>query len=292
MSEVVQPLVSIVIPAYNAGEFIEETIDSMLQQTYQNFEIIVIDDGSTDESAQKVQQIQDKRIGYFYKKNEGVSIARNYGYGLTKGKYVVFFDADDLMDVDFLEVRVRCLEENEHLGFCCGEVLNFPNENKEPIFGVFDRVFDQLLLNKTKTQISTCPSNYLFRKETLERTQVKYNQNLSSTADRFFLLDLSRYTKGAIVKNSYLKYRISPNSMSAKLTPKLVDDNEQYIIELLNYSILSSVKYKTALCAQFYMLAGANRSIKRMKRTFYYLLKILSCSPSTFVKIGINKLLN
>ncbi len=94
---------SIIIPLYNKEKFIENTIQSVLDQTFQDFEIIVVNDGSTDKSEEKLLKFKDSRIHYFYKKNEGVSIARNYGIEKTNADFITFLDADDYWYPKFLE---------------------------------------------------------------------------------------------------------------------------------------------------------------------------------------------
>lgn len=95
---------SIIIPLYNKSEAISETINSVLKQSLPDFEIIIVDDGSTDSSASIVGYFKDTRISYYYKQNGGVSSARNYGMSLAKNEWIVFLDADDLMSKDALAV--------------------------------------------------------------------------------------------------------------------------------------------------------------------------------------------
>ncbi|MCP2027236.1 glycosyltransferase involved in cell wall biosynthesis [Flavobacterium sp. HSC-32F16] len=94
---------SIIIPLYNKENFIENTIQSVLNQTFQDFEIIIVNDGSTDKSEEKILQFKDDRIQYFSKKNEGVSQTRNFGLTKANAAFVVFLDADDYWYPDFLE---------------------------------------------------------------------------------------------------------------------------------------------------------------------------------------------
>ena len=88
-------LISIIVPLYNKEKFIETTINSVLQQTYKDFELIIVDDGSTDDSAAIVEAIKDPRIRLIKKKNEGVSAARNFGISKSNGEWLLFLDADD-----------------------------------------------------------------------------------------------------------------------------------------------------------------------------------------------------
>jgi teichuronic acid biosynthesis glycosyltransferase TuaG len=262
-----KPLVSVVIPAYNAALFIEETLNSILQQTYNNYEIIVINDGSTDNTEGVVKSISDNRIQYHYKKNEGVSIARNFGFLLTKGDYIVFFDADDLMTPDFLEKRVEKLQANNNIGFSCGEVKTFPIENTTPVYGACYDIFREILLYDVT--VSTCPSNYMYKKRVLLEHNILYNPRLSSTADRFFLLQVSKVMKGESVEGGYLKYRVNPNSMSNKITPKLLEDNELYYNLVEENALIPTTISKEVLKKKYYILAVGNAKILRFSKTIF-----------------------
>lgn len=102
---------SIIIPLYNKEHFIKETINSVLQQTYQHYEIIVVDDGSTDNSLKVAKDIKDDRISIYPKQNEGVSIARNVGAAKAKYNYLIFLDGDDVWQSDFLENMVSLVNK-------------------------------------------------------------------------------------------------------------------------------------------------------------------------------------
>jgi glycosyltransferase involved in cell wall biosynthesis len=95
---------SVIIPLYNKENFIEKTMQSILNQTFQDFEIIVVNDGSTDRSEEKLIQFQDSRIQYYHKENAGVSSARNLGIEKASANYITFIDADDYWYPDFLKV--------------------------------------------------------------------------------------------------------------------------------------------------------------------------------------------
>ncbi len=105
--------VSIIIPVYNLGEYIENCIRSLLNQTYENIEILCIDDGSKDDSAAVIAKLieEDNRIRYIYQENGGVSSARNKGLESAEGDYLMFIDGDDYMHYQAVEILVRCIEE-------------------------------------------------------------------------------------------------------------------------------------------------------------------------------------
>ena len=111
-----QPIASVIIPAYNAGLTICQAVDSALQQTFGAAEVIVIDDGSTDDTRQRLLPYGDS-ITYLYQHNQERSAARNNGIRHAKGKYLAFLDADDYWAVDKLTKQVALLEQHADLGF-------------------------------------------------------------------------------------------------------------------------------------------------------------------------------
>lgn len=94
---------TVVIPLYNKQSYIKNTIQSVLEQTYRNFEVIVVDDGSSDDSYLAAKTVQDERLSVIQQQNQGVSVARNTGIYAAKGEYIAFLDADDYWDKDYLE---------------------------------------------------------------------------------------------------------------------------------------------------------------------------------------------
>ncbi|WP_307993371.1 glycosyltransferase family 2 protein [uncultured Clostridium sp.] len=111
-----KPLVSIIIPVYNAASFLSECLDSVINQTYKNLEIICVNDGSTDASLSIIKKYakKDKRIRYYTQKNKGQSAARNIGIKMCKGEYISFIDSDDMIDLHTISVAVD-LFLNEHV---------------------------------------------------------------------------------------------------------------------------------------------------------------------------------
>ena len=263
------PTVSIVIPAYNTAAFIRETLGSILAQTYSDFDIIVINDGSTDGTEGVVKSFSDKRIRYAFKSNEGVSIARNTGFSFSQGQYIVFFDADDVMRSDFLEKRVGALENNKAIDFCCG-ILEFFPIHKEQL-GACDDIPSEILLYNQR--IETCPSNYMFRRSVVER--VKFHPQLSSTADRFFLLQVAQFAKGIRIEEGKLQYRFNPNSMSGRLTPQYVEDNERFYQLLNDNKLIPKHLEKAALLKGYYILGAMNWKISKLFKALKYFIKLL-----------------
>jgi glycosyltransferase involved in cell wall biosynthesis len=107
----IMPTVSVIIPTYNRASMVKEAIESVLEQSYQDFEIIVVDDGSTDNTREIVSGLSEKII-YLFQENHGVSSARNHGIQQARGKYIAFLDSDDLFLPEKLEKQVACMENN------------------------------------------------------------------------------------------------------------------------------------------------------------------------------------
>ncbi|WP_143438568.1 glycosyltransferase family A protein, partial [Hydrocoleum sp. CS-953] len=109
------PRVSVIIPVYNCDRYISQAIESILAQTYQSYEIIVIDDGSTDNTRLALQPYIEK-IRYVYQENQGVSAARNHGIDLARGELIAFLDADDFFLPDKLTAQVGVFDAQPNLG--------------------------------------------------------------------------------------------------------------------------------------------------------------------------------
>lgn len=279
-------LVSIIIPCYNAAQFIAETLNSVCRQTYTNLEIIVIDDGSTDNSAAIIAQCKYPLLHYYYQNNAGVSAARNNGLALAKGDVVVFFDADDLMTPRFVEKRVLFLTQNPALDFCCGDIQTFPTPHQYPIPSIFEHIIRNIALH-TPLQ-SSCPSAYMFRRKKLLNKNLTFCTELSSSADRFFLLQLSLAgLKGNMIAQdpeARLLYRVHTESMSHKLSPRLVQDQTLFY-QKITASIPLPTDIRRHFCfSKHYILGVSYLKLGSWHKGIYHLLAALKANPIRFGK--------
>ncbi len=110
------PAVSVIVPIYNAGDLLADTITSVLDQTYSDFELILVDDGSTDHSAMVCRTFTDPRIRYFWQNNAGVSAARNSGLAMARGAFIGFIDSDDLWHEDKIAAHMAHFEARPNVG--------------------------------------------------------------------------------------------------------------------------------------------------------------------------------
>jgi glycosyltransferase involved in cell wall biosynthesis len=120
--------VSVILPIYNASKFLKPAIDSILSQTFEDFELLVINDGSTDNSEDIIKEFSDSRIRYFKQENRGVAKTLNFGIKQAKGKYIWRHDADDISNICKLQKQVEFMEQSPAIGLCATQV-QFMTEN-------------------------------------------------------------------------------------------------------------------------------------------------------------------
>lgn len=165
--------VSIIIPCYNASKYVEQCIYSILQQDYPNIEIIVIDDGSTDDSLQKLEQFSDQII-YIKQKNSGACVARNKGLEISSGEYVKFLDADDYLADNIISLQVNQLNELDQHSI---------------IYGDYTLVYiDSNVLHRNKIINNVCGAAELFENDLLTSTPLhrkKLLQKIGGFDERF-----------------------------------------------------------------------------------------------------------
>lgn len=282
-------IVSVIIPAYNAAQYITETIISVQQQTFPAWEIIVVNDGSKDNTAAVVSEIITDNIVLINQPNAGVSAARNWGMAVSKGAYLIFLDADDLLTPDFLQERVKVMEDNPSFGFVGGWIETFPDKTFPRKAAAENPVKEILFFD---AGFATVPSNYLFRKSVLLEHKIVFNPELSSTADRFFILQLARYSKGRVLVSDKgkLLYRISEQSMSHNISPGLIRDNEKFYYEIRKAGLLPASNTGNFKSTYFFSLALGFGKIKKWQLLLKYFFYAAWASPACFFKLLFNKL--
>lgn len=222
------PKISVVIPAYNVEEWILETIESVQQQTFSDFEIIVIDDGSTDNTIEIIGGIVDGRLKIFSYENAGVSVARNRGIAHSAGEFIAFLDADDLWTADFLELHLAKLQQHPEAGvaYCWtaridekGSFLGF-----KPSVFFEGNIYSQLLVK----HYLDCGS-LLIRRQAIEFIG-GFDPNLAYAEDWDCWLRLSRFSSFVLVPKYQLLYRQRPGSMTTQ-PAQLEQHKMAYLIE-------------------------------------------------------------
>ena len=213
-----RPLVSVIIPCHNYGKFINGAIESVLAQTFQRIEILVIDDGSTDEHTKNVLHNFDyEKTKIFYQVNQGLAKTRNTGAELAAGKYICYIDADDLIEPTYLEKALCILESDESLGSCYSWVQCFGD--KDSVWKTED--MDPFFLRK----YTVAPSHSVIRKEAWKRVKelngsgflTKYNGYFE---DWVFWIDMVQCAfRGQVIREPLIRYRVHKTSLGATHKP-------------------------------------------------------------------------
>ena len=280
-------LVSVVIPFYNSEKYLLNTLISVYNQTYKNIEVILINDGSEDDSDRIARTFIRANDKYIIKENTGISDSRNLGIKASEGTYILFLDSDDILSNDFIEKRVNLLDKNPDLSFCCSNIIKIDlNGNKINGFyrGIYQNVNEEVLLYSTIGL--TCPSNYLIRKNVLIENRILFNTKLSSSADRFFLIELSKYSKGGYIhEGGELFYRVHPNSMSHNLNEKLIKDNLIYLNELKKSEYIPKALKRKFYFKINYILAGSNFKLRNYGNFTFHVIQAFFYKPILFLKV-------
>jgi Glycosyltransferases involved in cell wall biogenesis len=135
------PKVSVIITVYNIAQYLSEAIDSVLKQSFKDFEIIIVDDGSIDDTREVVNKYleRDLRINYIYQENKGPGAARNTGIKAAKGQYVAFLDGDDVLTQESLAERIALLERFSEVSFVYSDSIVQNNEQSKNVKGILEK---------------------------------------------------------------------------------------------------------------------------------------------------------
>ena len=210
------PLISIIIPVYNGEKTIKETIQSVLGQTFADFELIVINDGSQDSTLEVVSSISEPRLKVFSYPNAGVSASRNRGIAQAKGEYISFIDADDLWTPDKLETQLTALQAHPEaaVAYSWTDWIDESGEFLRPGSHITNNgdVYAKLLFR----DFVGSGSNPLIRTQALEEVG-GFNESLTPAADWDMWLRLAASNKFVCVPSAQILYRVSPRSMSTNV---------------------------------------------------------------------------
>ena len=246
------PLVSVIMPAYNAKKYIHEAIESVINQTYQNWELIVVDDCSTDGTKKIIETFacQDERIKPIYiDKNGGKpSIAKNFALRHVVGKYIAFLDSDDIWILNKLALQVKIMEENIQYGLCYTGgywIDEFGNEIKK----FSPRYSNGYLLKNMLQRYEINNQSVMITTKALNDTIGLFNESITIGEDyNLFMHTVAKYEVVSI-KKYLIKYRIHNNAITK--SKKRVSDGVLVTLKELNlfrkYPMYALVTYLKAI---------------------------------------------
>ena len=275
-------LFSIVVPTYNREKIIVKTIQSVLSQTYTNFELIIVDDGSTDNTEKFVRNVKDKRIKFFKKENEERGAARNYGTNKAKGDYITFLDSDDLLYSKYLEEANLFIASNNAINIfhqlfevtnILGKVIHSANYSN-------NNVFKSLI---KKGNFMACQGMFL-QKDFAKSNLFIEDRNLAGSEDYELWLRISTRTKIIInpVITSALLQHLERSVVNININ-NLIKRKELMLHYLFSNKLINSklLKYKRILKTGAYSYISLHIALsKQSKKTaLKYLFKAVKLSP-------------
>lgn len=261
------PLVSVILPVYNAEKYISRCIRSILSQSMPDFELLIINDASTDNSTSLIHQFEDHRISYHLKKHSGLSATRNYGLQLAKGKFIYFVDADDWIEYNLLE---KCIEtcELEQLNFLIfGYHLDRYQNGKYihtrevvPADITWKRNANQLFIDGNHVDLLGYAWNKLYRKSFLDSFLPIFVEGTTLIEDILFNTEIYKNANRIrFIPESYYHYSsVEEETLSKKFYPRsfgLIKQRRNAIAEWIKnwdirldhemaaYSLISGVRY-------------------------------------------------
>lgn len=258
-------MISIIIPIYNAGGVVSNCIKSILEQSYTDYEVILVDDGSTDNSGEVCQSIvkKDNRFIYVRQENKGVSSARNRGIGLANGEFIVFVDGDDCLDRNYLNCLISEVGDNDLA--VCGykKILDTDIYNSKQI-DMHKIQFIKYSANKYCEELFSVGNleyqgyvwGKLYRADVIKKNDIYFDENIAYNEDRLFLVQYLDNCKRSVVycpEELYI-YIQSDNSAMGKLKKSY---NSKMISELAAYKkIEMCLKAKNKIAYKGVILDG------------------------------------
>lgn len=275
------PLVSIIVPCYNQAHLLDETLRSVLSQTYANWECIIVNDGSpdnTEEIAEKWLK-KDARFEYVFKENGGLSSARNFGIAKSNGNYILPLDSDDILHEGYLKTLLPILVGNQELGIVsCWKI--FFKKDKSKIFykhkpegsTVADLMYENIMM-----------SSSLYRKECWEQV-CGYDENMNKGFEdwEFWINITKRGWKFKIEKEFLFYYRKSNNSMLTDTLKFHVEDNMEYVFN--KHKEIYIKDFQTTVYYLLFLVRRHKTSEMKLKESVEYKLGKVLVKPFKIIK--------
>lgn len=307
-----KPLLSIVVPVYKVEKYLSKCIDSILFQSYHDFELILVDDGSPDNSPQICDEYmgRDTRIKVIHKENEGVGVARNAGIGKASGQWILFIDSDDYIDQGYLMRGVEEINNNENL-----DAVIFPNSKDNEESGekvVIDNILEsenlidskQLFHSTELFEWSSCIYSKFYKRQMLEYHSIRF-ANTPVYEDVLFNMSYFMYARQILyIDTCYYHYMIYPSVPSLTRSikkPKDIMVTAKTFLSLfkeLEKCNILSLYDKNLMQERFFRVASwyirgiyqlANDYTKRKSLTLEYLPILKEFKIMLLSKLGLRK---
>ena len=224
--------VSVIIPAYNAEKYIKRCLDSIIGQTYSELEIIVVNDGSTDQTKEILQQYSDSRVLIFHQENQGVSSARNRALEEASGEYIIFVDGDDYVEAEYIQKMLNAAEKKKCDLIACGyvvqdthgkEVSAFPKRKNQFCLGLEGYVsHEEFFMGMlTHGSINSALWNKLFKKKIIG--DVRFRKDIAIGEDWLFLAKIVQKSEAIyFISDKLYHYIMNPEGAMQSIQKEMV----------------------------------------------------------------------
>lgn len=277
------PLVSIVTCTYNRAHLIGETIQSVIAQTFQDFEYIIVDDGSDDNTEEIVQSFNEPRINYFKHERTGghLSRLRNYAHQQCSGKFIAYIDSDDLWDKDKLELQIPELEKDKAVGFSFTDIIIFNQEGviRTSIYGKSGLFTGSVFPSMLRNELIICHTTLVVNASCLEK--IGPMDELMHSGDHDLVFRLSCYFDACVIYQPLVQVRKhSQNSTSSHLLSlRLLKEHHQTIHKLFTDKLISKSEYRQAMAASSYSFGVQVMAAKDYSSAVSYFIKCITITP-------------
>lgn len=273
------PLISVVVPVYNVEQVLHYCVESILKQTYRNFELLLIDDGSPDKSGEICDGYaeKDERVKVIHKENQGVSSARNTGFDKAKGEYIVCVDSDDYVDEcylqDFMDVIAEC--PDAEMVWCCFSAVKDYDKNiiqnvRYDESGKLIKTDISKIMTLHEKWLDASPWTKLYSKKIIKSNGLHMNESMSLGEDLLFNFEYMNRCKNKNIyitnKCAYYYVRSEKESLDNKFRPDLFDVYKHINDELLKF--ITSWNVDSEQLSLFYNSAYFSYE-KCMRNTFH-----------------------
>jgi glycosyltransferase involved in cell wall biosynthesis len=264
------PIVSVVLPVFNCEKYIEKAIVSVLEQSFSDFELIIINDGSTDSSEDKILSFTDIRIRYIKQTNKGLSATLNYGISISSGEYIARMDADDICMPSRLESQLTFFGRDSTVGIVSSNV-EYIDESGRKLGLSLSFTKDKLIKKAMKKGNVIFHPTVMFKKNIFESVN-GYDEVIGCYFEDYLLwLEMLKETHIAVVRKPLLQYRLLSNSLS-RSKPIGIAGVERKVANAGGYYDGLYVDFKNSLNSE---KATQNKNIKSVNNFFHIPLSIL-----------------
>ncbi|MFM9840627.1 MAG: glycosyltransferase [Cyclobacteriaceae bacterium] len=277
------PLVSVVTCTYNRAHLIKETIQSVLNQTFQDFEYIIVDDGSDDNTEEVIQSYADSRLKYFKLERTGghLSRLRNFSHTHCTGEFIAYVDSDDIWGKDKLEKQLAKLQRDLKIGFSFTDISIFNEDGiiRSSIYNKSGDFIGSVFPSMLRNELIICHTTLVLRKSCLEKTGQMDEQMHSGDHDLAFML--SHFFEAYVIYEPLVLVRKHNQNSTAShsLSLRLLKEHHHTLEKLFDKNLISRIEYLKAVASTSYSFGVQILPAKDYDSAARYFFKCVTITP-------------